>query len=153
MNIKHPYLLFGSAGLLFAAWVVYGRGLFGLLGSFTTLYVPLLGVPIIVLHLLIARNIARTTRAGHPTQPRTLIVMSGAWLCFTLLGFLIPDRIDGTLHSVLTGDTPGRIGMAIGFSNPMGIIGIGLCVATIICAYFDARGPQPEEDELYEATQ
>ncbi|MFD2839440.1 hypothetical protein ACFSYH_02520 [Populibacterium corticicola] len=153
MNIKHPYLLFGGAGLLSAAWVVFGRGLFGLLGSFTGLYILLLGLPIITLHLLIARNISRTTRSGHPTQPRTLIVMSGAWLCFTLLGFLIPDRIDGTLHAVATGDTPGQIGLAIGFSNPMGIIGIGLCVATIICAHFDARGPQPSEDELYEASQ
>lgn len=138
-------------GLFLAAWVVVGRGLFGLLGDFTGLYVGILGVPMTALHILIARGMRRTAGQGFVTRPRTFLTLGVAWLLFLLLGFTIPDRVDGSVHSVLTGDTPGVVGMAIGISNPLGIIGTALLVACVICTVFDARGPHQSEDDLLDA--
>ncbi len=121
-----------------------------LLGSMTGIYAMLLGLPIVVLHLLIARAVARTARRGFVTRPSTFVTLILAWLCFAVLGLTIPDRVDGVWHTIITGDTNGIIGMAIGISNPMGIIGVGMCVASLIFASLDARGPCPSEDDLYD---
>lgn len=151
--MRSPYLVIGGAGVLCAAWVVLGRGLFGLLGSFTPLYVGILGLPIIFLHLLIARGLVRTAKLGFATRPRTLITLIVAWLLMIVLGFTIPDKVDGSIHSIMTGDTAGLIGMAIGISNPLGIISIGLLVASVICTVFDARDPHESEDAILDAAQ
>lgn len=105
----------------------------------------------IVLHFLIARGLRRTQLSGFPTQRRTYVTLCVAWVLFLILGFTIPDKVDGSVHSILTGDTPGVVGMAIGISNPLGIIGTGLLVACIICAVFDARGPHQSEDEILDS--
>lgn len=148
IHMKHPYLVLVLVGLALAAWVVCGRALFGILGEFTQLYVLLLGVPIIVLHVLIARAVTRTTLAGFPIRLRTKWTLLAAWACLLLLGFTIPDRVNGTVHSILTGDIPGVVGMAIGISNPLGIVGVGLLVASLMCAIFDKKSSEYCEDEV-----
>jgi len=135
-------------GVLAALWVVLGRGLFGPLGSLTVIYALILGLPILVLHALIARALARTARAGFVTRRATWLTVATAWLCFTVLGLTIPDRIDGVLHTLVTGSQQPGLGLAIGIANPMGIIGIGLCVASLILAVSDSRGPRKSEDEI-----
>lgn len=146
--MRHPYLVLGTIGLVLATWVVLGRGLFGLLGEYTQLYSMLLGIPIVSLHLLNARAISRTNKAGYSTRRGVWVALSLAWTCYTILGFTIPDKVDGSTHSILTGDTAGLVGMAIGISNPMGIIGTGMLVAALIMATQDARDPSYSEDDL-----
>jgi len=142
------------AGIIAALWVVFGRGLVGGLGSLTVIYCLILGLPIIVLHTLVAHTLVRTARVGHATRPWTIITLIIAWLCFAMLGLLIPDRLaDGTLHTMITGNSATWTGFAIGIANPMGIIGIALCVASLILALGDVRGPRPSEDDILDALQ
>ncbi|WP_333812775.1 hypothetical protein [Timonella senegalensis] len=150
MNRKSLLVL--VMGVLASTWVVFGRGIVGNLGSLTLIYVFLLGLPILVLHILVARAMARTAAAEHSTRPWTFIALVLAWVCFTMLGLLIPDRLDdGSLQTMLTGNTDPWTGFAIGIANPMGIIGIALCVASLIMAIADSRGPRLTEDELLDS--
>lgn len=149
--MKLSYALLGIAGAICAGWVVLGRGLFGLLGEYAVLYAWLLGLPIFALHLLIARSIQRTKHLGFETRIGTKWTLGVAWLCFLILGFTIPDKAEGATHSVLTGDTPGLIGMAIGVSNPLGIIAIGLLVSSLICAIFDSKDSLYDEDAVIDS--
>ena len=146
--MRFPVLPLSGIGVLVAAWVVLGRGLFSMLGDYTTLYSMLLGIPIICLHILIGMAVKKTRALGYVTKKRVWIVLSAAWTLFAVLGFTIPDKVDGVTQSILTGDTPGRIGMAIGISNPLGIVGVGMLVATLILALLDTRDPHYNEDDI-----
>lgn len=135
-----PGVLAGAGGVIIAAWVTLGRALFGIAGGLTPLYVFTVGIVLVVLALLTADAMMRAARRGFAHRPVTLVMLFGWWGCGLLLGFIIPDVTSAGLQTIATGTTePGR-GIAVGFSNPIGIIMLFGAIAAMLLARGDARG-------------
>lgn len=138
-------------GTALVSWVTFGRFFFDKNGPFTIVYVVLIAIPVFLLHLLITHNFMTVYRLGHRVRRATVATLFTAWLCFALLGFVIPDRPVDSLETILTGATEPMLGLAIGIANPLGIIGIALTVTAFLFSRTDASGGKPTEDELLDA--
>lgn len=134
-------------GVALAAWIVFGRFLFGIGGELTLAY-SLIGVFVVALHVFIGRALARTAARGFTTRASTRGTLMAAWGCGILLGLTIPDLTRGGLHTILSGDTEPGLGVAIGVANPAGIVMIALTIIALVLATQDSRGPWPAEEEL-----
>ncbi len=138
-------------GTVLISWVTFGRFLFDKNGPVTIVYVLLIAIPVFLLHLLIAHNLTIVHRLGHSVRRASVTTLSTAWLCFALLGFVIPDRPVDSLETILSGSSEPLLGLAIGIANPLGIIGIALTVTAFLFSRTDAAGGKPTEDELLDA--
>lgn len=134
------------AGTVLALWIVLGRFLFGAGGELVTAYV-MIGVVVIVLHIFIARAIARTADRGFTLRPSTRGTLIGAWACGILLGLTIPDITPDGLQTIISGTRQPALDVAVGVANPAGIIMIALTITALVLASQDANGPRPTEDE------
>ncbi|QAY61914.1 hypothetical protein ET475_15825 [Microbacterium protaetiae] len=140
----------GAVGIVLAAWIAFGRALFGVAGSLTPVYALTLGIVVVVLHLFIAQGFIRTAQRGFGHRTATYGTLFASWGCAIALGLLIPDITADGLQTILTGTgEPGR-GIAIGFANPIGIIMIVFAAIALVLARGDALGradaPPEEED-------
>lgn len=138
-------------GTALVTWVTFGRFLFDKNGPFTIVYVLLIAIPVFLLHLLIAHNLTLVYRSGYTVRRATVGSLLMAWLCFSLLGFVIPDRPVDSLETILSGASEPLLGLAIGIANPLGIIGIALTVTAFLFSRTDAVGGKPTEDDLLDA--
>nr|WP_274638328.1 hypothetical protein [Microbacterium bovistercoris] len=146
-----PGIFIGIGGVVLAAWIAFGRALFGIAGELTLVYALTLGVIYAVLQVFLGRSVARTAQRGHRLRGATLGTLFASWGCAVLLGLMIPDVTPDGLQTILTGAAePGR-GIAIGFANPLGVIMLVLAVIALVLATSDAKGradaPRVEEDE------
>lgn len=146
-----PAMLVVFMGTLVSLWVAVGRALFDKMGSLTVVYVILVAIPVFLLHLFIARNLARVKVAGHVQRRATVNSLVTAWLCLVLFGLTLPDRPRASLETILTSDIEPWTGMAVGIANPLGIIGIALTVAALFLSRTDVLGLKPSEDDLLDA--
>ncbi|WP_308490903.1 hypothetical protein [Microbacterium terrisoli] len=140
-----------GVGVVLAAWIAFGRALFGIAGDLTAVYALTLAPLLVVLHLFIGQGVVRTQRRGFRHRRATFGTLYASWGCAVMLGLLIPDMTPGGLQTIATGASePGR-GIAIGFANPLGVIMIVFAVAALVLARGDAHGraDAPSEDELY----
>ncbi|WP_435300154.1 hypothetical protein [Timonella sp. A28] len=115
------------------------------------MYALLIGLPIFVLHIVLTRAFAKMSARNLQPRRFTYIVLWCSWACLAVLGLTIPDRVNGELHTVLTGAQEPALGLAIGISNPLAIIGVGLSVAAVISILAELRGPRVHEDEILDA--
>lgn len=147
-----PGVVIGVVGVLLAAWIAFGRVLFGVAGTLTPVYALTLGVVVVVLSLFIAQGFVRTARRGLRHRGATYGTLVAFWCLAVALGLLIPDMTADGLQTILTGTTEPWRGMAIGFANPIGIIMIVFGFVALFLARGDALGradaPHVEEDEL-----
>jgi len=134
-------------GFLVALWVSLGRIPFGVAGGLTPLFVPTLGFAIGALHFFAGRAIMRTARLGRTTRPATILMVCFSWACGILLGLMIPDITDLGWQTILTGGEEPGLGIAIGISNPLGIICIGTAVVAVVLARQDTRERLNPDDE------
>jgi len=145
-------VVIGLVGLVLAAWIAFGRALFGLSGSLAIVYALTLGIVVVVLHIFIADAFARTARGGFRHRGATYGTLAASWGCAVVLGLLIPDITPAGLQTIVSGTTEPARGMAIGFANPIGIIMIVFAFVALFLARGDALGradaPRIEEDEL-----
>ncbi|MCX7522572.1 hypothetical protein OSC27_09830 [Microbacterium sp. STN6] len=140
-------LLVTIAGLIVSAWIGFGHYLFGIAGALTPLYV-FIGVVLFVLHVFLGRAIVLTKRNGYRTRPRTLVIAGLCWACGIICGLTLPNTTaGGGLTTILTGPHEPSLGIAIGVTNPAGIICLGLAVTALVLAYIDVRGGKPRYDE------
>lgn len=133
-------------GLVVALWIVFGRFLFGAGGDLTVVYLAI-GVIVIVLHVFIARALARTAKRGFTVRSATRGTLIGAWGCGILLGLTLPDLTPDGLQTVISGTQQPALDVAIGVANPAGIIMIALTIIALVLASQDANGPRPTEDD------
>ncbi|UUT35372.1 hypothetical protein [Microbacterium elymi] len=61
-----PGIFIGIGGVVLAAWIAFGRALFGIAGELTLVYALTLGVIYAVLQVFLGRSVARTAQAGTP---------------------------------------------------------------------------------------
>ena len=118
----------GAIGVVLAAWVAFGRMLFGVAGSLTPVYALTLGVVIAALHVFVALASLRTAQRGFRHRPATIGTLCASWACAALLGLLIPDLTADGLQTILTRGAEPGLGIAIGFANPLGVITIALAI-------------------------
>lgn len=136
-----------GAGVLLAAWVVFGRSVFGVGGSLTVTYALTIGVVLVVLHFFIGRGILRTARRGYRTRRATVGTVIAAWGCGILLGLMIPDLTPIGLQTILTGPSEPGLGIAIGVSNPLGIVMLVMSITALVLATVDSKGGPKVLDE------
>ncbi|MCG2621885.1 hypothetical protein LVY72_08130 [Arthrobacter sp. I2-34] len=127
--------------LLVPLWAAGGRVLFGVGGQLTTLLAFTLG-PVLFLLLLLA-GVRTTATAAHyrpfAASAGTSAVLACAWLAALGFGFTVPDFGDrgGSVMSRLLGEP--ALGVSTALCNPLGIISVGLAIASVAMAYRDAR--------------
>ena len=134
------------AGVLIAAWMGFGRTLFGVGGEFVLAYTLTASVAIAALNILTGRAIRRAVAIGHRIHPQTVIAVVLTWIAGIGFGFTVADANESGLDTVMSylgGET--LRGMAIGLSNLFGILTLGGSIAALVFARLDVRGPKPEE--------
>ncbi|MEQ6898438.1 hypothetical protein [Microbacterium sp. KR10-403] len=145
-------VVIGLVGLGLAAWIAFGRALFGMAGSLAIVYALTLGIVMVVLHIFIAEGFVRTAQRGFRHRGATYGSLAACWGLAVVLGLLIPDVTPAGLQTIVSGTSEPARGMAIGFANPIGIIMIVFAFVALFLARGDAVGradaPRIEEDEL-----
>jgi hypothetical protein len=145
-------VIIGLVGVILAAWIAFGRALFGVAGSLTAVYALTIGVVFVVLHVFIAQGFIRTAHRGFGHRTATYGTLVTAWVCALVLGLLIPDATAAGLQTIVSGTSEPARGIAIGFANPVGIIMLVFAFVALFLARGDAVGradaPHVEEDEL-----
>ncbi|WP_051191861.1 hypothetical protein [Microbacterium luticocti] len=144
-----PGVLAGVVGVVLAAWIAFGRALFGVAGSLTPVYALTLGLIYLLLHIFIAQALVRTARRGLRVRRATVGTLCTSWGCAVLLGLLIPDVTASGLQTIVSGASEPALGIAIGFANPAGVVMLVFAVIALVLARGDALGradAPPEED-------
>lgn len=141
-----PGILIILGGLLVAAWIGVGRFPFGVAGSLTPLYV-FIGLIVAGLQVATGRALIRGARAGYQAHGWTIAIVLSSWAFGILCGLTLPDATPAGMQTILTGAQEPGLGIAIGVTNPAGMICVILSVAAVILAYRDARGGRPIYDQ------
>ncbi|MEO8907184.1 MAG: hypothetical protein ABI310_03805, partial [Microbacteriaceae bacterium] len=102
---------------------------------------------IAALQVATGRALIRGARAGYPARGHTVAVVLSSWGFGILCGLTLPDATAAGLQTILTGSREPGLGIAVGVTNPAGMICIILSVTAVILAYRDARGGRPIYDE------
>jgi hypothetical protein len=131
-----------------------GRWAFGLGGSLTWWYVPLITVTYIVLQWYVVHRIRIAERRGRLVGRATYVTMVLSWVCAISFGFTVPDLVNGELITIV-GNYWGVNWneMAIALCNPFGIIAFVLIIASAAFAAAAGRDPRPTEDDLLDAAE
>lgn len=143
-------------GTLIALWMGAGRALVGAGGDFMPWYLASMTLVFVVLQALISWRLLVAVKLGFPIRPRTVVFIVLSWALGIAFGFLVPDMVDGTLVSAFSllvdpaGADPTIIEFAIGFSNPLGIISIGVSAAALIIAWMDSKHKKLPSRNPYE---
>ncbi|MCP3425473.1 hypothetical protein NBM05_05430 [Rothia sp. AR01] len=144
--------------VLAAAWVTFGRALFGAAGELTGIFAISLGpLMLIVMGLASVRMHQDARRFAHRvTTPLLSFAQLAAWVLAFFFGLLIPDRVDGrTISAVseIAGDH--LVGLSAGFGNTVGILTYVAAFATLLIASTEQRrsrravaGEPATEDEM-----
>ncbi|HEY5221652.1 MAG TPA: hypothetical protein VIJ18_01165 [Microbacteriaceae bacterium] len=141
-----PGILIIVGGLLVAAWIAVGRFPFGVEGSLTPLYL-FIGLVIAALQVAAGRALIRGARAGYAARGWTIAILLSSWAFGILCGLTLPDATPSGLQTIVSGAHEPGLGIAIGVTNPAGMVCAILSVAAVILAYRDARGGRPIYDE------
>lgn len=136
---RMPALLVIVGGLVLAAWVSFGRYLFGVGGELTPWFVVGIGVPIAALYLFSGRAIMRTARFGRRTRPSTVVMLAVSAACGILLGFMIPDITPAGLQTIVSGAEEPGLSIAVGVANPLGVICLAAAIAALVLAHGDTK--------------
>ena len=133
-------------GALVAAWMGFGRVLFGVGGEFVLAYTLTASVAITLINIFTGRAIQLANRRGHRIHPQTVIALAVFWVGGLGFGFTVADANASGLDTLMSywgGET--LRGMAIGLSNLFGILALAGSIAGLVFARLDSRGPKPEE--------
>lgn len=131
--------------VLSALWIVAGRSLVGAGGTLVPIFAISLG-PVLVCIMIVAAYFSAKelklqkagTRAGLP--PVTALVWCMTWLLALIFGFLVPDRLDGTVVSAASSVLgPDFIGLSAGFGNPAGILTYAFATASLLLSFSNWR--------------
>ena len=126
-----------------------GRWAFGVGGELTWWYLPLIGVPYILLHLWVVRRLKIVKDRGRRAGRAPYVALALSWVCALGFGLTVPDLVGGELVSIA-----GHLGgsawneMAIALCNPFGIIAFATVIAALGFAAAAGRDPRTEEDEV-----
>lgn len=136
-----------AVGVLVALWVSLGRFLFGVGGLLAPLFLLTLGFAIGVLCVFVALAVVRARRRGLRTGRAAWTLLVVSWLLGVLLGLTIPDITPAGWQTIVSGTAEPGLGLAIGVSNPLGILCVGTAIAALVLANRDARGPRPADPD------
>lgn len=128
-----------AGGLALAAWVSFGRYLFGVGGELTPWFAVGIGVPIAALYFFVGRAIMRTARFGRRTRPSTVVMLVISVACGILLGFMIPDVTPLGLQTILSGPAEPGLSVAVGVANPLGVVCLAAAIAALVLAHGDTK--------------
>lgn len=147
-------LVLGVIGVALALWMGAGRWLFGIGGSLTWWYVPLIALPFAILQLWALRRLRIVDDRGRRPGRAPYVALVLSWLCALAFGLTVPDLVDGQLVSI-AGHLGGPLWneMAIALCNPFGIIAFATVIAAIAFAAAAGREPRPSEDDLLDAAE
>ena len=131
-----------TVGVVVAVWVSVGRFAFGVGGMLAPVFLLTLGFTLGVLYVFVALAVVRARRRGFPTRRGTWAVLIASWLLGVLLGLTIPDVTPDGWQTIVSGTAEPGLGLAIGISNPLGILCVGSAIIALVLANRDARGPR-----------
>ena len=135
-------------GIVLAAWMSAGRWLFGIGGNLTWWYVPAIGLTYAALMWWVGNRMDATTRRGKRLKRSTWVTLALSWVCAIGFGFMVPDRADGSLQSIVSFAAGSEFSaeMSIALCNPLGIIAFALGFFALGIAIASGKDPRPEED-------
>ncbi|KGJ74884.1 hypothetical protein GY21_10165 [Cryobacterium roopkundense] len=128
------------AGIAVAAWISFGRHLFGLGGDLTIIYAATLGLIFAALLVSTGLAVRRTARLGFETRVMTYAFLIASGLIGILLGLTLPDSTPRGLQTIISGATQPGLDIAIGIANPLGVIGIATAIIALVFSIRDSRG-------------
>ena len=128
------------AGIAVAAWISFGRHLFGIGGDLTIIYAATLGVIFAALLVFTGLAVRRTARRGFETRAITYAFFIASGVSGLLLGLTLPDSTPRGLQTIVSGPTEPALGIAIGIANPLGVIGIATAIIALVLSIRDSRG-------------
>jgi hypothetical protein len=128
------------AGVAVAAWISFGRHVFGIGGDLTIIYAATLGVIFAALLGFTGLAVRRTARRGFDTRATTYAFLIAAGVSGLLLGLTLPDSTPRGLQTIISGPTQPGLDIAIGIANPLGVIGIATAIIALVLSIRDARG-------------
>ncbi|MDH6236686.1 hypothetical protein [Cryobacterium sp. CG_9.6] len=129
-----------AAGIAVAAWISFGRYLFGIGGDLTIIYATTLGVIFATLLSLTGLAVRRTARRGFENRGVTHAFLIASGVIGLLLGLTLPDSTPRGLQTIITGPTQPALDIAIGIANPLGVIGIATAIIALVLSIRDSRG-------------
>lgn len=135
-------------GIILAAWMTFGRWMFGAGGPLTWWYL-IIGASYVAIHLWVARRMRITQARGRRTGRSTVVSLILSWISATGFGLTVPDRVGGELISIVSRFAGSAFSaeMSIALCNPFGILAFALLFAALGFSMADGREPRPEEDE------
>ncbi|MGB3413301.1 MAG: hypothetical protein WBA28_01150 [Microbacteriaceae bacterium] len=143
-------------GALLGLWMAAGRALFGAGGDLVPILMYSMLPAFVVVQFVIAVFLLKTVLAGYRIHARTIVFIFLSWMAALGFGFMVPDSVQGELVSAFSklvdpnGLDGTAIEFAIGFSNPLGILSIGLSVVAAVLAWVDSRGRRLPSRNPYE---
>ncbi|WP_167143900.1 hypothetical protein [Canibacter zhoujuaniae] len=138
-----------AMGLLLAAFIAFGRALFGLLGSNTVWYTLGIALPYLLVSVWLSRRLAITARAGRRTTRGVIVSAALSWLCAAIFAVTVPDvQADGSLAAITAppGSSPFALEMAIALCNPFAILQFVFLGAAIAISWHNAQPARIEVD-------
>ncbi|TFD49579.1 hypothetical protein E3T55_10895 [Cryobacterium frigoriphilum] len=128
------------AGIAVAAWISFGRHLFGIGGDLTIIYAATLGVIFAALLVITGLAVGRSARRGFETRAITYAFLVASVVSGILLGLTLPDSTPRGFQTIISGPTEPGLGIAIGIANPLGVIGIATAIIALVLSIRDSRG-------------
>ncbi|NKE08604.1 MULTISPECIES: hypothetical protein [Kocuria] len=128
--------------LVLAAWLVLASVPLGGPGGRALIWLGVLAAPLGVL-LWISGALVLAERAYHRpayARPVTTVLIVCAWVGAVVLGFFLPDLIDGRGQSLFTAAAgPDSVGLSAGFANTLGVLTFAAAAGSVVSAALDVR--------------
>lgn len=157
--IAHIFsLLVFLIGGLIGIWMGIGRGLFGAGGELIPWYLWTMTPIFIVCQVMLSWRLFIAIERDYPIRPRTVVFIVLSWLLGIAFGLFVPDIVDGEIVSAFSklvdpaGQDATLIEFALGFSNPLGIVAIGIAIVALIIAWIDSVGKKLPNRNPYAKT-
>ncbi|QPZ37078.1 hypothetical protein [Paramicrobacterium chengjingii] len=129
-------------GIALAAWIGFGRVLFGwsgTIGMIMSLTIAPLGL---VLHGAAGLSMRTAVRRGHSIR-RAIVAFVLAAGSGVLFGATVPEITEAGARSFMapTGE-PWAVEMTVALCNPLGIVYLGMSTTTLVLSRTAVRGPR-----------
>lgn len=128
--------------IVLAAWLVLASVPLGGPGARSWVWLGALAVPLGIL-LWTAGALMLAERAYYKppyAKPVTTALMICAWVGAAVLGFFLPDVIDGRSQSLFTAVAgPDSLGLSAGFANTVGVLSFVAAAGCLLSAALDFR--------------
>ncbi|MDO5618589.1 hypothetical protein [Kocuria sp.] len=128
--------------LVLAAWLVLASVPLGGPGERAFIWLGALAAPLGLLLWISAALVLMESAHHRPrlAAPVTTILTICAWVGAVVLGFFLPDLIDGRGQSLfMAAAGPDAVGLSAGFANTVGVLTFAAAAGAVLSAALDVR--------------